>query len=149
MTMTIGPAELIRLSEEIWTSMLGLELVPVTEAAIAGKKVSACVQILGEWEGAVRLDVSGDLARTAAAGFMGLEPAEVAPDQIRDATGELANMTAGGVKALMPKGCKLSLPSVADGSDFELTIHHGKMVLECALACEHGTVVITLFERES
>jgi chemotaxis protein CheX len=148
MTTTIGHEELIRLTEEIWCSMLGMELTPVSEATITGRKVSACVQILGEWDGAVRLDLSADLARTAAAGFMCMEPSEVASDQIRDATGELANMTAGSVKTLLPKGCKLSLPSVADGSDFELTIHHGKAVLECRFICEHGTLILTLFERE-
>lgn len=143
----INKEQLTRLTEEIWSSMLGIDLQSVEQAPAIGKKVSACVQILGEWEGAVRLDCSEALARLAAATFVGAEPPEVEPDQIRDAAGELANMTGGSFKTLLPKPCKLSLPSVADGDNFSLTIPESKLVLESVFTAECGVLVVSVFER--
>lgn len=143
----INREQLAHLTEEIWSSMLGIDLAAVDHAPELGKKVSACVQILGEWEGAVRLDCSEALARVAAATFIGVEPPEVAPEQIRDAAGELANMTGGNFKTLLPKPCKLSLPSVADGDNFSLTIPNGKLVLESIFSGDSGSLIVSVFER--
>lgn len=143
----ISREQLIRLTEEIWSSMLGIDLQSVDVAPALGKKVSSCVQILGEWEGAVRLDCSEALARVAAATFVGEEPQNVDPEQIRDAAGELANMTGGSFKTLLPKPCKLSLPSVADGDSFTLTIPNGKLVLESVFTGATGALVVSVFER--
>jgi CheY-specific phosphatase CheX len=135
------------LTEEIWSSMLGIELSPTEVASPLGKKISACVQILGEWDGAVRLDCSEELVRQAAAAFTGLEPDEVEPEQVRDTAGELANMTGGGLKNMLPKPCSLSLPSVADGINFSLSVPHSKLVLDSAFTSESGALIVNIFER--
>lgn len=149
MVNDIGQQEIHRLTTEIWSSMLGIELQPTEGAASMSAKVSSCVQILGEWEGAVRLDISLDLASAAAAAFLGVEAGDISSDQIRDAAGELANMTAGSLKTLLPKPCKLSLPSVATGSDFELTIQHGRLALSSSFEAQRSSerLIVSVFER--
>src|SRR5579884_3701252 len=128
--MLIRSEDVAQLTNEIWTTMLGLEVRPNGAAGDPGQRrhVSACVQISGAWSGAVRLVCSSDLARLAAARFLAVEPVEVNDEQIRDALGELTNMSAGSVKALLPKPSHLSLPSVADGTDYRITIPGSEMI---------------------
>ncbi|MCU0705946.1 MAG: chemotaxis protein CheX, partial [Fimbriiglobus sp.] len=48
--------------------------------------------------------------------FFDTPSAEVTPAELADALGELANMVGGNLKALLPDGCRLSLPSVEPGA---------------------------------
>jgi chemotaxis protein CheX len=123
--MAISESDVRQLTTEIWRGMLQIELAPSEVASRRGAGIGACVQITGAWEGAVRVDCSLNLARLATSRFLATEPEQVGIDQIRDAIGELANMSAGIVKPLLPKPCQLSLPSVADGSDYTLTVPQG------------------------
>lgn len=149
-TVAISNGDVINLSEAIWSSMLGIELSPSLDTPPAldcGMKVSACVSICGEWEGAVCLDISMDLAREAAAVFLDVAPTEVGAEQILDAAGELANMTAGSLKTILPKPSKVSLPSVATGRDYVLTVSKSSRVLRSHFESPTGTLVISIFER--
>jgi chemotaxis protein CheX len=131
--MAISESDVRQLTSEIWGRMLQIELAPSEVTARRGAAgIGACVQITGAWEGAVRVDCSMNLARLATSRFLATEPEQVGIDQIRDAIGELANMSAGSVKPLLPKPCQLSLSSVADGSDYTLTVPQGQLVLETA-----------------
>jgi len=105
------------------------------------------VQITGAWEGAVRVDCSSSLARMATSRFLGVTPDEVHIDQIRDAIGELANMSAGSLKPLVPPPCQLSLPTVADGSDYNFTIPHGIVLLASAFDYHGEPLKITVLQR--
>lgn len=150
-TFQISQSDIVTRSNAIWSSMLGIELLPSlndqTTRLNSGQMVSACVTIFGEWEGAVCLDMSMELVREAAAVFLDIVPAGVAADQIRDTAGELANMTAGSIKSLLPKPCKISLPSIATGRDFQLTIPRSTRVLRSQFENASGTLAINIFER--
>ena len=112
-TLALTRDDVVRVTQEIWGSMLSLDLIPVGSAWREDEVgVVGCVQIVGAWEGAIRLDLSPALAIKAAAAFAGIQPAEVTPDAIRDAAGELANITAGSIKVLLPGPSHLSLPVV-------------------------------------
>jgi chemotaxis protein CheX len=143
----INTSHIQSLTEEIWSSMLGVKLATADSAPPLGKKVSACVQIMGVWDGAVRLDCSEALIREAAAAFTGMKPDEIDPAQLRDAAGELANMTGGGLKNLLPKPCSLTLPSVADGTNFTLSVPHSKLVMKSVYTAESGALIVSVFER--
>ena len=62
-TLPLTRDDVVRITQEIWGSMLSLDLVPVgstwreDEVGVVG-----CVQIVGAWEGAIRLDLSAALA---------------------------------------------------------------------------------------
>ena len=145
--MLIEPKDVRQMTNAIWGGMLQIELQP---AEIVPNKpgIGACVQITGAWEGAVRVDCSHTLAQLATARFMGVSPEEVAIDQIRDAMGELANMSAGSVKPLLPPTCHLSLPTVADGTDYNFTVPHGEVLLTSAFEYQGEAMKITILQRK-
>jgi chemotaxis protein CheX len=129
--------DIVRVTQELWGPMLNLELTQVdTPAPAVTEGILACVHIDGRWVGSIRLHLPLQLARMAAAAFLGMAPAEVTDDQVRDCAGELANITAGSIKRLVPSPSKISLPSVAEAPD---------PVLEMAGA---HPVVTTVFEHQ-
>ena len=149
--MAIRQEDLIAMNEQIWATMLG---IPLASAEIARQAthahgcIEACVQLVGAWEGAVRLDCSTGLAQRAARRFLAKAPEELTIDDLRDTVGELTNMVAGSVKALLPQPTHVSLPSVADGTDFDLTVRGGKLLLQCRFECEGSSLLVSLLERD-
>lgn len=149
--MSIRQEDIITQSEEIWASMLGLAIVSVDDLpsiAENSRNIGACVQLVGAWNGAVQLDCAIPLAREAAACFLGKESGVISLDEIRDTVGELANMAAGSVKALMPQPTHISLPAVADGEHYDLTVRRGRLLLQCPFECNGHPLLVSLIERE-
>jgi chemotaxis protein CheX len=140
------------LVDEIFGSMAGMQLTAsptiIQFNTRTGYVVSA-VQIVGDWQGAVRLDIDLELARRACANLVGLEPDDLSAQDIRDAAGELANMTGGSVKALCSPTSRLSLPSVAMGRDFEFTVSQGTVILESSFSHPCGVLTVSVIEKES
>jgi chemotaxis protein CheX len=129
--------------------MLSLDLISVGSAWHEDEVgVVGCVQVVGAWEGAIRLDLSPALATKAAAAFTGLQPAEVTPEEIRDAAGELANITAGSIKVLLPAPSHLSLPIAADGTDYKVRIKGSRRLLQAAFDHSGEGLLVTILERE-
>src|SRR4051794_9628760 len=111
MVCEISSTDLVSVVDEIFGSMAGLQLTAsptIIEFNTRTGYVVSAVQIVGDWQGAVRLDIDLELARRACANLVGLEPADLSPQDIRDAAGELANMTGGSVKALCSPTSRLS-----------------------------------------
>ena len=99
---------------EIWSSILGLEARPDGGSIAAGSRegsIASRVRIAGAWRGTVTLHCDPRLACDLAAVMFGSSPEETSPEMVRDAVGELANMTSGSFKSLMPGRSELSLPS--------------------------------------
>ncbi len=138
---------MVDMTNQIWAGMLQMELKPNAEIKGGAHGIGACVLITGAWEGAVRVDCSLNLGRMATARFLGIDPSEVEIDQIRDAMGELANMSAGSVKPLLPKPCQISLPSVADGTDYTLSVPQGEVMLETGFEYEGEPLSVTVLQR--
>jgi chemotaxis protein CheX len=105
--------EVIGFVSEIWSTMLGLAVYP-DERALAlaeqGDAIVGRVWITGAWRGMVTLDCDPRLARHAAAAMFGVPPETTSTEQVEDALGELANMTSGNFKSLLPEPCSLSPP---------------------------------------
>lgn len=148
--MSIRQEELIALNQDIWASMLGIMISSAESVEVSAHGagyIGACVQLVGAWQGAVRVDCTLPLAQRAAAAFIGGD-AEVSVDQVRDTVGELANMAAGSVKVLLPQPTHISLPSVADGNDYDLTVRKGRVLLQCPFECHGERLLVSLIERE-
>jgi chemotaxis protein CheX len=151
MIAEISRDELVGVVDEIFSSMAGIQLVPSasevrTDAHRSG--ITSAVQIVGVWQGAVRLDIDMGLARRACASLLGVEPAELAAEDVRDAAGELANITGGSVKALLAPTCGLSLPSVVMGQDYEFSLLQGKVIQELGFTHESGTLLVSIIEKQ-
>jgi chemotaxis protein CheX len=68
-------------------------------------------------------------------------------DEIRDALGEVANMTAGNVKALVESYCRLSLPMVAEGKELAISIPGSKVVAQATFDCGDDPLSVEVFEK--
>ena len=145
--MLIETNDVTQMANEIWGGMLQMELEPVSDYPETHEGIGACIQITGAWEGAVRVDCSKTLAQLATSRFLAVSPNEVDIEQIRDAIGELANMSAGSVKPLLPPPCQLSLPTVADGSDYNFTVPHGEVLLTSSFKYQNEPMRITILQR--
>ena len=152
MTCEVSSADLIDVVNEIFSSMAGMELSPSSNDIgfdrHAGYVVSS-VQIVGEWQAAVRLDIDLALARQACANLVGLRPDELSAQDIRDAAGELTNMAAGSVKALCSPLSRLSLPNVAMGTDFEFTVSQGKVIQRRSFTHPSGSLTVSVIEKQA
>lgn len=152
MTCEVSSTDLADVVDEIFSSMAGMELQPSSKVIAfdrhAGYVVSS-VQIVGEWQAAVRLDIDLALARQACANLVGMNPDELAAQDIRDAAGELANMAAGSVKALCSPLSRLSLPNVAMGTDFEFTVSQGRVIRQGSFTHPSGALTVSILEKQT
>ncbi|MGA2688628.1 MAG: chemotaxis protein CheX [Candidatus Korobacteraceae bacterium] len=152
MVAEISSADLVTIVDEIFGSMAGMQLAPsptlIGFDTRNGYLVST-VQIVGDWQGAVRLDIDLELARQACANLVGVDPADLSPQDISDAVGELANMTGGSVKTLCAPTSRLSLPSVAMGRDFEFTVSQGTVVQAISFSHPCGVLTVSIIQKEA
>jgi chemotaxis protein CheX len=148
--MSVRQEELVALNQEIWASMLGITISSIESVELPAHgagSIGSCVQLVGAWEGAVRIDCTLLLAQQAAKALLG-EDADVSIDQLRDTVGELANMAAGSLKPLLPQPTHISLPSVADGRDYDLTVRKGRVLLQCSFDSQGERLLVSLIERD-
>lgn len=140
--------EIRQVAQTVWESVLGVSLVP--QAAIPSvpeRSVAGWVQFTGAWEGAVTIECSAEFARQAAATMFGVDAGSASTADTQDAIGELANMTGGNVKALLPEPCRLSLPAVVEGKDGASPVLGGNLVTMVAFDCQGTPLVVRLLQK--
>jgi chemotaxis protein CheX len=140
-------ADIKDITRTIWAALFELPLEDGDRAPLGAEStVTSCVQIDGAWHGAVVLQCPLTLARTLTAEMFqaGAEP-DLA--DVYDALGEIANMLGGNVKALLPGPSRLSLPAVAVGSDYQLSVVGTSAVTSLAFTCDGHTLHVTLLEQ--
>lgn len=141
-------AEIRQVAETVWESVLGVNLVPRASVPPAPDRVvSGCVQFTGAWEGAVTIECSAEFARQAAATMFGVEVGTASVADTQDAIGELTNMTGGNVKALLPEPCRLSLPTVVEGTDYTTRVPGGELLTTVAFDCQGSPLVVRLLRK--
>ncbi len=147
--MEISGADLTSIVDEIFGAMAGMQLVACEPRTNPPEGyVVAMVQIVGDWQAAVRLDIDLELARHACANLTGVEVHALSPQDVRDAAGELANMLGGSVKALCAHNSRLSLPTVAIGRDFEFSLCQGTVVQALSFSHCSGKMTVSVIEKQ-
>jgi len=148
MSIGVAPTKLNTIADMVWRMVLGFQLKPVAcdpQHPGLDDIVLASVTISGAWHGVLTLGCSTDVARRAAASMFGKPPHEAAPDDIRDALGELTNMIGGNFKTLLKGDCRLSVPNIVD------TIPQGPTdpasVGPQWFECEGGVVLLHVAQR--
>jgi chemotaxis protein CheX len=103
----------------VWKTVLETDAEPVAGPVpvCSDRQLTGRVPISGAWEGSVALICPASLTRAAAGRVFGLPADEVSVEQVRDLQGELTNILAGNLKALLPQVCRLGLPVVSDGPE--------------------------------
>jgi CheY-specific phosphatase CheX len=140
-------ADITEITRTIWATLFELPLEDGDTAPLGPEStVTSCIQIDGAWHGAVVLQCPLTLARTLTAAMF---QADAAPelDEIFDALGELANMLGGNVKALLPGPSRISLPAVAVGSDYQLSVVGTSAVTSLAFSCDGHPLRVTLLQQ--
>jgi len=148
--VSVSEQDIVRISSEIWASVLDMDIrhagrdggMPAGVRTMIG-----CIQITGDWEGAVTLYCPESLARRATSAMFGMPAADISDDEIQDTLGELTNMTAGNIKALLPGSCLISLPSVAEGVDYRLTVPGGRIAVRTSFECDGEPLQVTVLKR--
>lgn len=134
------------ITANIWESMLSLPIEDGPGADVSDY-ITGCVQITGDWQAAVTVELSAELARRAAAALFAMEPEEVGEGEINDAVGELANMVGGNIKSLVPGTSQLSLPAVVGGRHYTLSVSRGELAGQIELSSEGQPIEVRVFER--
>jgi len=136
----------------IWEALFSL---PLTRTAPTSPplepSVTGIVHIDGAWAGALVMQCPLDLAHrltvmmldSGAPGTAGEPP----DDDVRDVIGEVANMLAGNLKALLPEPCRISLPAVAFGSDVHMTVPRTAVEAAASFECGGRALAVTLLLR--
>jgi chemotaxis protein CheX len=106
----------VAVSSDVWSCFLGAdeELLPAFEPRDAtAHGYVASVTVTGAWNGHVILELTEESAVRAARAMVA--STEVAPGEVADAVGELANMIGGNLKGLVQAPSRLGLPLVVKG----------------------------------
>jgi chemotaxis protein CheX len=141
--MTSLDLPLLSITQMVWKTTLGLDVLRLTafSAKSQGPHYRATVELRGAWNGDLSLSCPGDLARRAAGVLFDKAADRVDEAEARDALGEIANMTGGNLKALLPAPCGLSTPRTSRGGDEIAT--PGALRLEFACWPQYFAVELT------
>ena len=131
--------------QSVFITMMGLEVSPSENSTTPpGKRLTSFVQLTGEWNGAVMLECSEQQACQFAGRILAMDAPEDVDDDVRDMLGELANMIGGNMKSGMATGIRLSMPTVMDGSDYDLRVCGAKVKNKLAFDCADGKFWVTV-----
>jgi chemotaxis protein CheX len=139
--------DLARVVQMVFSTMLDLEVDRSDAPWIhSPDTLTSAVHFVGEWRGAALVECRADQAFQFAARFMGIERPVAVDEDVRDVMGELANMVAGNLKSLLPRGVGLSMPSVVVGSDYSVHVCGASAVERLTFSSVSGNFRITLIE---
>lgn len=147
--MELETGAISRVVQEVWSSMLGVDVVDLLNHEPDPRKRGALLSIvkfMGAWQGTVSMNCSPELARQLAAGMFGTEPEQLSEEEIRDALGELVNIIGGNLKQLLPKPCNLSLPAVSEDASRNSDPEAGRLVSQANFAFENELFRVALSE---
>jgi chemotaxis protein CheX len=146
MTPRLEKDDLHQLADRIWESMFGdgLERLDKEGPSDDPRFLTGCVQLTGAWEGAAVVRCSYKLASQLASTMFGTE--ELEAEEVCDSVGELTNLTAGAVQALMPSPSELSPPSVIEGKDYKLILPRCAVMNQAYFQFQDEPFTIVVFE---
>ncbi|MBB3086161.1 chemotaxis protein CheX [Geodermatophilus sabuli] len=113
-TQLLDEATVQEIADQAWSALVGEDevLVPVP-GELGPDTRSSWVEIVGPWSGTVVLTCDRDTAEELTRALLREHaPAELEPEDVDDALGELANVVGGNVKAVLPGPSFLGLPEV-------------------------------------
>lgn len=151
MTEILTNDDLFELAQTVWSSMLDLELERAddSDGKVGDRTLLALVQITGDWEGATTIECAAGLGTKFASTMFAMEPDDLDDEMVRDAMGELANMTGGNVKGVAPGQNTLALPTVTEGAEGATHIAHSRQLNRVVAKCSGEPIVFTVYGKEN
>ena len=136
---------------DIWRTALDLPLVQVDEASDEPglKTCTAVVHLTGAFRGSVALTAGVPLAAECAARMFQTAAASLSALEVQDSWGELGNMVAGNLKALVSKPTVISLPTVMEGSTYTFRVPRASPINELTYACLGHRMRVTVLRADA
>ncbi len=140
--------DIIAVTQNVFATMLELEALAVETTSVPKRwePITGCIQISGEWTGAVIIQCSESLARTIASRYLEVGLANISESDVQDVFAELTNMIGGNIKGQVLAPSFLSIPTVTSGHDFEFPLAGSKVVRDLALECDGEVFRVTMCE---
>jgi len=135
-----------------WTGYIDVTIEPAEPSQVRNpdeRTVTATVTLSGAWRGAVMLICAEALAIEIASTLYKLDPADVTQADLSDITGELCNIVAGHMRALIPENTELGLPVVVDGTDYWARIPRGAITMRRGYRISGYPVGLAVMETEA
>lgn len=138
---------LVEITRTVWRCTLGFDVLHLAllDSSDRGPQARATVSLRGAWTGQLSVFCSDTLARRAAGVLFGRPPESITAAESLDALGELANMTGGNLKALLPGPCELSTPRTE--SDAASAAKRGSLRLEFSCGSQIFSVELSPEDR--
>ena len=146
METTVSVDMLEGIVKSVFITMMGLD-VSNSEAPFHshGERVTSFVHLTGGWSGAVVFECTKQQACTFAGRILCMDPPESVDDDVRDVIGELANMIGGNMKSGMAPGVRLSMPTVMEGTDYDVRVCGSQLLERLGFECEDGNFWVAVF----
>ncbi len=139
-------ADIETVAGSIWDAMFD-ESISLTRGGTLGGPpfVTSFVAISGAWNGAVVAQFPTELGAQLTRALLGASH-DPTPEEIIDALGEIGNIVAGNVKALVPEPSQLSLPVVAFGSDYSVNVVGSRTLASVPFTCMGQVFSLSVLE---
>ena len=147
--LSVDADALVELTQAVWASFVDpevplVDLGPkVPEPAEAGVVVGS-VAILGPAPTVLSVCLPARAASDVAARMFDIDTSAVSSAEVHDATGEIANMIGGNLKAMLPQEHRLGLPTVTAGA---VGPDPDEALASATLLWGEHTVLVTLDRR--
>jgi len=146
--MSLTEDRLRRIVASIWSTQLGLDLqdcdVQVLEERLAEDSAVCGVNLSGEFNGLLVQRCSTALSMVAAAAAFAASGPDLGATDVRDTVSEIAHMTAGNIKSLLPGTAAASLPQPLDD-----TATAGETVAEVGFTLDGEPLIVTVLRTSS
>jgi CheY-specific phosphatase CheX len=105
-----------QVAADVFGSMLAMSVWPVEDISMPiTEALTATVRFEGSWTGLLDLECSPLLAMDLTLRLLPYLEENPEPEFVLDALGELANVMGGNLKAVLPRGVEVSMPTVSKG----------------------------------
>jgi CheY-specific phosphatase CheX len=150
--MQFAEHEICGVIENVWNTMLGLNVVQVeVSPGLKGNREALCssVEVAGEnWKGAISICCPHSLARKAAAHMFDAKEESVVAEHAQDALGELTNMSGGNIKLMLPESVTLLLPQIHPCDDLNPLPSLGRVVSQVYFECEGEPFTVSIHQKD-
>lgn len=146
--MTLEAADLERVVRTVWSTQLGLALETADPSELAevlrgDTAVLVKVYFVGEFNGRIEQRCSPLVSLSAAAAAFAASGKDVGTSDIRDTASEMAHMTAGNLKRLLP-----GASDVSNSEPRPLEQNPGSVIAEAGFRFEGEPLVVSLIRTD-
>jgi CheY-specific phosphatase CheX len=152
MRVQLDEQSIIDANAQFWEQMLAMTLNPMTELGefcVSAGHLMGCVTLGGVWKGRIEVRMAAGLAYQATAAMLMQSLEKVAEADALDATKEIANMIAGGIKSSLPRPCSMTVPeSTVEAAGF-CSAAQTENSMAMAFRHESGDLMVRIWEQET